>query len=123
MSGQESESQGMFEVKAVIRPFMLEKVLHALAEIDAVPGVMVSAVRGWGRTRGQESSEFDPQTGYRIAEKTRIEVVLPAASVSRVTAAIASAARTGRPGDGKIFVYRVTEVVRIRTGEHGEQAI
>jgi len=113
----------MKEIKAIIRPFMLRKVLDALSAIDNLPGVTVSDVIGWGKTRGAKAELSIEEAGHALAKKTKIEVVVADDLAYRVEEAIALAAHTGRPGDGKIFVYEVQRVLRIRTGETGEQAI
>ena len=123
MSETQGSSERMYEIKAIIRPFMLDKVLHALAEMDDVPGVTISTVRGWGRTRAAGAEDTSEVAGHQVAEKTKVEIVLPASKTPQVLAAITDAARTGRPGDGKVFVYEVRQVIRIRTGEQGAYAI
>lgn len=113
----------MREIKAVIQPFMLESVLHALAAIDDLPGVTVSQVIGWGRTRSNDSGHVVQEAGHAFTRKTKLELVVPASIAPRIIQAIVAAARTGSPGDGKIFVSEVASAVRIRTGEEDEAAI
>ena len=113
----------MKEIKAIIQPFMLERVCGALREIEGLPGVTVSQVMGWGKTRAAGARERVEEGGVAFARKTKIEVVVPAAIAARVVAAIEAAARTGNVGDGKIFVHDISEVVKIRTGERGEEAL
>lgn len=112
----------MKEIKAIIQPFMLDKVLEGLHGIEELPGVTVSEVRGYGRTRGRRA---DAAAGEPVqyVKKTKIEVVVPDALLERVLRTIQEHAHTGSIGDGKIFAYLVNDVVRIRTGEHGEAAI
>ena len=112
----------MNEIKAIIQPFMLDKVLDSLRQIEGLPGVTVSEVRGFGRTRGRAAVEND-EAAVRYVNKAKIEVVVADALVEPVVHAIQEHARTGNLGDGKIFVYKVAEVIRIRTGERGEPAI
>lgn len=113
----------MKEIKAIIQPFMLERVCAALREIEGLPGVTVSQVMGWGKTRASDARDTVLEGGVAFARKTKVELVVPAALVARVVAAIETAARTGHVGDGKIFVYEVEQIVKIRTGERGEGAI
>ena len=112
----------MNEIKAIIQPFMLDKVLDALGQIEGLPGITVSTVRGFGQTRGRAAEAKDDSTVHYV-NKAKIEVVVPDALVETVVHTIQEHAHTGNLGDGKIFVYKVTEVIRIRTGERGEAAI
>lgn len=113
----------MKEIKAIIRPFMLRKVLDALAAIDDLPGVTVSDVIGWGKSRAAEAEPSVEESGHALAKKTKIEIVVADHLAHRVEEAMALAAHTGRPGDGKIFVYEVQRVLKIRTGETGTDAV
>ena len=113
----------MKEIKAIIQPFMLERVCAALREIEGLPGITVSQVMGWGKTRAADARDTVREDGVEFARKTKVELVVPAALAPKVVAAIETAARTSNIGDGKIFVYEVEEVVKIRTGERGEEAI
>jgi len=113
----------MKEIKAIIQPFMLEQVLHALAAIEGLPGVTISEVAGWGKARATDAANTVQQGGHALAKKTKLEIVVGDDLAQRVEQAIAEAAHTGRPGDGKILVYEVRRVVKIRTGESGDAAI
>lgn len=113
----------MKEIKAIIQPFMLGDVLHKLEGVEALPGVTVSQIAGWGKTRARDAEEVTVEAGHRMARKTKVEVVVPDELAETVVAAIATAARTGRVGDGKIFVSTVEESIKIRTGERGEGAV
>lgn len=113
----------MKEIKAIIQSFMLPFVCDALEGIPELPGVTISQVAGFGRTRGAGAPEVHAEAGRDFAKKTKVEVVVPDALADRVVEAITKAARTGKPGDGKIFVIEVAQVVRIRTGERGEDAL
>lgn len=113
----------MKEIKAIIQPFMLQDVLDALNAIEDIPGLTVSQVIGWGKARGANVEDPVHEAGHSFAKKTKLEIVVPGARADAVIDAIARSAKTGRPGDGKIFVYEVTEVLKIRTGETGEKAI
>ncbi|MCL4489272.1 MAG: P-II family nitrogen regulator [Chloroflexi bacterium] len=106
----------MKEIKAIIQEFMLPKVVDALREHPEFPGLTISRVRGLGRYEtGEELSETSP--------KMKLEIVVPSALVDTVVELIRSAAHTGRPGDGKIFVSSVEAVVRISTGERDREAL
>lgn len=112
----------MKEIKAIIQPFMLDKVLDGLRAIEDLPGITVSEVHGFGRTRGR-SADAAADELVRYVKKSKVEVVVPDELVDRVVSTIQEHAHTGNMGDGKIFVYEVADVVRIRTGERGEPAI
>jgi nitrogen regulatory protein PII len=103
----------MQEVKAIIRPERLDAVLHALHEMPNLPGVTVSEVRGIGRRMDVREGELQ----YGDTPMATVEIVVPDALLEQVLRVIESAARTGRPGDGKPFVYPVSRARRIRTGE------
>lgn len=112
----------MKEIKAIIQPFMLDKVLEGLHDIEELPGLTVSEVRGYGRTRGRRADAAADEP-VQYVKKAKIELVVPDALVERVVRTIQEHAHTGNIGDGKIFVYPVDDVVRIRTGERGEAGI
>lgn len=112
----------MKEIKAIVQPFMLEKVLDALRDIEGLPGLTVSEVRGFGRTRGR-AIDTASESPVEYVKKAKVEVVVPDTLAERVVRVIQENAHTGNIGDGKIFVYPVSDVVRIRTGERGEAAI
>jgi nitrogen regulatory protein P-II 1 len=113
----------MKEIKAIIQPFMLEKVLEALRGHPELPGVTVSQVVGWGKSRAEDAAEKLTLGSHAFAKKTKLEIVVPDDQVDRVVDLVVTAARTGRPGDGKIFVIEVTDSVRVRTGERGVKAV
>lgn len=113
----------MREIKAIIQPFKLIKVIQALKEIEGLPGVTVSEVHGFGRARAADSSSAGVEDTVEYVKKSKVETVVPDRLVNVVVQTIYEKARTGNPGDGKIFVYEVDDVVRIRTGESGEAAI
>lgn len=112
----------MKEIKAIIQTFMLDKVLDGLREIEDLPGITVSEVRGFGRTRGW-SADAAADESVQYVKKSKIEVVIPDVLVERVVRTIQEHAHTGNLGDGKIFVYEIADAVRIRTGERGGAAI
>ena len=110
----------MKEIKAIIQPFMAEKVIDALAAISGLPGITVSEVKGFGRTRGRVQSSEDES--IRCLKKTKLEIVVPDALVSAVVESIKQHAHTGNIGDGKVFVLPVVDAIRIRTGTHEDDA-
>ena len=113
----------MKEIKAIIQHFMADHVLDGLRAMPGLPGVTVSEVKGFGRGRvlGEPTTPEEPPL-FGI-KKIKLEIVVPDDVVEKVVQLIAARARTGNPGDGKIFVYNVQEIVKIRTGERGEGAI
>jgi nitrogen regulatory protein P-II 1 len=113
----------MKEIKAIIQPYMLDHVCDALTEIEGLPGLTVSQVLGFGKSRAVDAEKVVREGGRAFARKAKVEVVVTDDMASSVVEIIARAAHTGKPGDGKIFVYEVSDVVRIRTGEHGAAAI
>jgi nitrogen regulatory protein P-II 1 len=112
----------MKKVEAVVKPFKLDEVKEALAEIG-VSGLTVLEVKGFGRQKGHSELYRGAEYTVDFLPKVKIEVVLPDALALRTVEAIARVARTGKIGDGKIFVYDVAEAVRIRTAERGESAL
>jgi nitrogen regulatory protein P-II 1 len=113
----------MKEIKAIIQPFMLSKVIDALKQMEGLPGVTVSEVKGFGRTRARDAAEKLVDGSIEYAKKTKLEIVVPDDLAEAVTQTIEEKARTGNTGDGKIFVVRMEDVVRVRTGERGEGAL
>jgi nitrogen regulatory protein P-II 1 len=113
----------MKEIKAIIQPFRLSAVVDALKAIEGLPGVTVSEVRGFGKGRARLSTNKIVDDGIDYAIKNKLEVVVPDAMVEEVLTTICTHGKTGRPGDGKIFVSSIDEVVNVRTGERGENAI
>ena len=112
----------MKRVEAIIKPFKLDDVKDALSEVG-VQGMTVTEVKGFGRTGGKREVYRGSAYVVDFVPKVRIDVVVPDSLVSQVIEAIEKAAKTGRIGDGKIFVSGIEEAVRIRTGERGEDAI
>ena len=112
----------MKKVEAVIKPFKLDEVKKALSAVG-VSGLTVTEVKGFGRQKGHAELYRGAEYVVEFLPKVKIEVAIPDALVPRVIEAIASAARTEKIGDGKIFVSPLEEVVRIRTGERGEDAL
>ena len=109
-------------VIAIIKPFKLEEVKDALGEI-AVQGMTVTEVKGFGRQKGHTEIYRGSEYTVDFLPKVKIEIVVPDEIVSKVIEAIAKSAKTGKIGDGKVFVVPLEEVVRIRTDERGESAI
>ncbi|MGE5189915.1 MAG: P-II family nitrogen regulator [Gemmatimonadota bacterium] len=112
----------MRRIEAIIKPFKLDDVKSALRDMG-VSGVSVSEVKGFGRQKGHTEVYRGAEYAVEFVPKVKVEVVVPADAVPATVERIASAARTGRIGDGKIFVHGVEEAVRIRTGERGREAI
>ncbi|MBF0460508.1 MAG: P-II family nitrogen regulator [Magnetococcales bacterium] len=112
----------MKKVEAIIKPFKLDDVKEALAEVG-IQGITVSEVRGFGRQKGHTELYRGAEYVVDFLPKLKIEVVLPDELVDRAVKAIEQAARTGRIGDGKIFITNVEGVVRIRTGERDGNAL
>ena len=113
----------MKEIKALIQPFMLDKVLDALRDHAELPGITVSEVVGWGRAAARKDDCVQAEGGHAFAKKTKLEIIVPDDMVEGVVDLVSKAAYTGRPGDGKIFIIEVADVLRIRTGERGITAV
>ncbi|MBM3338927.1 MAG: P-II family nitrogen regulator [Betaproteobacteria bacterium] len=109
-------------ITAVIKPFKLDEVREALSEIG-VQGITVTEVKGFGRQKGHTELYRGAEYVVDFLPKVKLEVAIPETLLERALEAIEKAARTGKIGDGKIFVYSLDEVIRIRTGETGESAI
>ena len=109
-------------VTAIVKPFRLDDVRNALSEVG-IQGMTVSEVKGFGRQRGHTELYRGAEYVVDFLPKAKIEVAVPEAIVERVVEAIVDAAKTGKVGDGKIFVTAIEAVHRIRTGETGESAL
>jgi nitrogen regulatory protein P-II 1 len=109
-------------ISAIIRPFKLDEVKDALAEVP-IGGMTVTEVKGFGRTGGKKEVYRGSAYVVDFVPKVQIDVIVPDGQVEAVVEAIVKSAKTGRIGDGKVFVYPVDDVIRIRTGERGEDAI
>jgi nitrogen regulatory protein P-II 2 len=109
-------------VTAIIKPFKLEEVRKAISEVG-VQGVTVTEVRGFGRQRGHTEIYRGAEYAIEFVPKTKIEIAVDNALVDLVIEAIVKSAKTGKVGDGKIFVFELTQIVRIRTGERDASAI
>ncbi len=112
----------MKKVEAIIKPFKLDEVKEALAEVG-VEGMTLTEVKGFGRTGGKTEVYRGSAYVVDFVPKIKMEIVVPDSLVAAVVDAIQTGAKTGRIGDGKIFVSSVDEAVRIRTGERDEAAI
>jgi nitrogen regulatory protein P-II 2 len=109
-------------VTAIIKPFRLDDVRNALAEVG-VNGMTVTEVKGFGRQRGHTELYRGAEYVVDFLPKSKVEVAVADELVERVIEAVTNAARTGKVGDGKIFVTDLSQVIRIRTGETGDSAI
>ncbi|MCX6903881.1 MAG: P-II family nitrogen regulator [Verrucomicrobia bacterium] len=112
----------MKKIEAIIKPFKLEEVRDALAGIG-VEGMTVSEVQGFGRQKGHTEIYRGAEYTVDFLPKIKIEVVLPNSMAAAAVEAIVKAAKTGKIGDGKVFVADVDQVIRIRTGETDEEAV
>ncbi len=112
----------MEKIEAVIKPFKLDEVKEALQEVG-LQGITVTEARGFGRQKGHTELYRGAEYVVDFLPKVKIEVVVDDAMVEKTVEAIINAARTGRIGDGKIFIMPVEEAIRIRTGERGGDAV
>jgi nitrogen regulatory protein P-II 1 len=112
----------MKKIEAVIKPFKLDEVREALSAVG-VSGLTVTEVKGFGRQKGHTELYRGAEYVVDFLPKVKVEIVVADGSVEQVIEAIVKAARTGKIGDGKIFVTAVEQIVRIRTGEMNEQAV
>ena len=112
----------MKQVTAIIKPFKLDEVREALAEVG-VNGLTVTEVKGFGRQKGHTELYRGAEYVVDFLPKIRVEMVIPDSMVENVIEAIVKAARTGKIGDGKIFVMPVEQAIRIRTSESGDAAL
>ena len=112
----------MKKVEAIIKPFKLEEVKEALNKVG-IAGMTVSEVKGFGRQKGHVELYRGAEYEVSFVPKVQIEIVIPDNLVEKVVQAIEETAKTGKIGDGKIFISHVEEIIRIRTGERGEGAV
>ena len=110
-------------IVAFVQPFMAEKVVQALHAVEGLGGASFWDVHGFGRGRGDEAAAARHQEILGAIRKVRVEVMVPEHLEDNVVKAIRGAARTGRKGDGKIYVAPLDRALRIRTGEEGESAV
>jgi len=112
----------MKKIEAIIQPFKLEEVKEALKAIG-IDGMTVTEVRGHGRQKGHKEVYRGQEYQVDLLPKMKVEMVVPDSRSEEVISALSTAARTGKIGDGKIFVYEVAEAIRIRNDERGESAL
>jgi len=112
----------MKKIEAIIKPFKLDEVKESLNDIG-VQGITVTEVKGFGRQKGHTELYRGAEYVVDFLPKVKLEIVVKDDVVDKVIETIQKSARTGKIGDGKIFVYSIDEVIRIRTGEKGENAI
>ncbi|MEN8198483.1 MAG: P-II family nitrogen regulator [Thermodesulfobacteriota bacterium] len=112
----------MKKIEAIIKPFKLEEVKEALTEVG-ITGMTISEVRGYGRQKGHKEIYRGAEYVVDFNPKLKIELVVAADMVEKIVSAIREAALSGKIGDGKIFVIPVEDVLRVRTGERGAEAI
>ena len=112
----------MKKVEAIIKPFKLDEVKESLSAIG-IQGLTVNEVKGFGRQKGHTELYRGAEYVVDFLPKVKLEIIVPDEKARQVVEAIEKAARTGRIGDGKIFVMPIDEVVRIRTGERGSEAL
>lgn len=112
----------MKKKEAIIRPFKLEEVKEALVE-EGIRGLTISEVRGYGRQKGHTETYRGSEYRIEFVPKIKIEVIVEDSKVEKIVDAILETGKTGQVGDGKIFIYNVEDVVRIRTGESGKDAL
>ena len=114
--------EAMKKIEAIIQPFKIEEVKQALTGIG-IDGMTISEVRGHGRQKGHKEVYRGQEYNVDLLPKVKVEMVVTAARAEEVVKALSDAARTGKIGDGKIFVYEVAEAVRIRNGDRGDSAL
>ena len=112
----------MKKIEAIIQPFKLDEVKKSLQALG-IDGMTVSEVRGHGRQKGHTEVYRGQEYNIDLLPKLKMEMVVPASRSDEVVRALSGAARTGKIGDGKIFIYEVTDAVRIRNDERGEAAL
>jgi nitrogen regulatory protein P-II 1 len=112
----------MKKIEAIIKPFKLDEVKEALNEIG-IQGITVSEVKGFGRQKGHTELYRGAEYVVDFLPKIKLEIIVAKDLAAKVVETIVESAKTGRIGDGKVFVLPIDEVVRIRTGEKGEEAI
>jgi nitrogen regulatory protein P-II 1 len=112
----------MKKIEAIIKPFRLDEVKNALAKLG-IEGMTVSEVKGYGRQRGHTEVYRGSEYTAEFLPKLKIDVVLSDSQLDAAVKAVMLAAKTGKIGDGKVFISTIDEVVRIRTGEKGESAL
>ena len=112
----------MKKIEAIVKPFKLDDVKEALNEIG-IQGMTISEVKGYGRQKGHKEIYRGAEYVVDFIPKVKIEIIVDTERADQVVEAIEKAANTGKIGDGKIFVFSIEEVIRVRTGERGKDAI
>jgi len=112
----------LHKIEAIIQPYKFDDVKQALLDIG-IDGMTISEVRGHGRQKGHSETYRGAEYNVDLLPKVRIELVVPGARLDEIVGVLAAAGKTGRIGDGKIFVIPVEDAVRIRNGERGENAL
>ncbi|OGR05419.1 MAG: transcriptional regulator [Deltaproteobacteria bacterium RIFOXYD12_FULL_50_9] len=112
----------MKKIEAIIKPFKLDEVKSALNEIG-IKGMTITEVKGYGRQKGHKEIYRGAEYVVDFIPKVKIEIVVEASKVDQIVEAIRQAANTGKIGDGKIFILPVEDIIRVRTGEKGKEAI
>ncbi|HEU5020921.1 MAG TPA: P-II family nitrogen regulator [Bryobacteraceae bacterium] len=112
----------MKKIEAIVQPFKLEEVKEALKNIG-IDGMTISEVRGHGRQKGHKEVYRGQEYNVDLLPKVRFDLVVPDPRLDEVVEALTNAARTGKIGDGKIFVYDVADAIRIRNGDRGDAAV
>lgn len=113
----------MKEIKAIIRDFKLDAVITELKKIEGLPGITISEIKGFGKSKAKNAQDKISEGLHEFVPRIKLEIVLHNDIVEDVIDVIQRTAHTGNPGDGKIFVTEVCNVVKIRTNERGEEAI
>ena len=121
-SAKPNTSERMKKIEAIVKPFKLEEVKDALGEVG-ITGMTVSEVKGFGRQKGHTEIYRGSEYTVDFLPKVKIELVLPDTQAESAVAVIVKSARTGKIGDGKVFISDVEEAIRIRTEEKGELAV
>ena len=121
-SNGKAKEKAMKKIEAIIKPFKLDEVKEALQDVG-IQGITVTEAKGFGRQKGHTELYRGAEYVVDFLPKVKLEVVLEDSLVERAVEAIEQAARTGRIGDGKIFVSAIEEAIRIRTGETGAEAV
>lgn len=113
----------MQEIKAIIRPFKLDAVITELHKFDNLPGITISNVNGFGKSKAKNAENIIHEGLHKFIKMVKLELVVQNELVEEVINKIQKTAHTGNPGDGKIFIYDMQNIVKIRTNERGELAI
>lgn len=120
---QQTKEKQMKEIKAIIREFKLDDVITELHKIEELPGITISEIKGFGKSKGKIKGETVDEKLHHLNPKVKIEIVVHNDLVDEIVNTIQKTAHTGNPGDGKIYVIEVSNIVKIRTNERGEVAI